>query len=345
MSAQPVRFGVVAVGGIGSLHASNIATRVSGARLVAVTDIDGARAERVAAKHSALACASYADLLAREDVDAVVIAAPTPAHADLTVEALRAGKHVLCEKPLAGTLAEADRVAAAVEASGLVVQVGFQRRHDAVWRDAVRLVRSGQVGRPRLYFASYRECEPYDGDDLRALLIHGNIHDLDAARWLMGEIDAVSVIGQSFDATPVPQGGQAENLLTTLHFSNGAIGVIDNGTNARYGFECAAEVVGSEATVRITNTGTPPVELLRAGHTSTAHPVDSAQRFDLAYVALVEDFCVAVRGGQGQGASVADGRSALVLALAAETSLLEGRPVRLGRRGDGAHLEYFVETR
>ena len=340
MSSETIGFGVIAVGGIGSLHARNIANRVPGARLVAVTDTDPARAEGVAAEHSAVACASTAELLARSDIDAVVIASPSPFHAEATVAAVDAGKHVLCEKPMTCTAAEADQVVSAVATADVIVQVGFQRRHDPDWRCAAALLGNGRIGRPRLYLASYREREPLDGDHLRDLLIHGNIHDLDAARWLMGEIDEISVIGQSMTGAALADGAAVENLVTTLRFSSGALGVIDNGTNARFGFECKAEIVGSTATARIGNSQSPAVIELSDGGLTRPYPADSAQRFDRAYVHLIADFCATTRGGAPSGAAVSDGRAALVLALAAEASLLGGRPVRLRHRRGPTGIEY-----
>lgn len=342
MLTETIGFGVIAVGGIGSLHARNIAARVPGARLVAVTDIDPARAECVAREHSAVACASYTELLDRSDIEAVIVASPSSTHVGLTIAAVKAGKHVLCEKPLTCTVAEADEVVAAVQTGDVVARVGFQRRHDPDWRRAASLLRDGRVGRPRLYFSSYREREPLDGDHLRDLMIHGNIHDLDAARWMMGEIEEISVIGQSIDGAPIADGAPVENLVTTLRFANGAIGVIDNGTNARFGFECKAEVVGSEATLRVGNSQTPAVDELRGGNRSTPYPADSAERFDRAYVHLIADFCSTIRGAAPSGASVSEGRAALVLALAAEKSLLSGRPVRLDHHGATADVQYRI---
>lgn len=342
MTTEGVRFGVIAVGGIGSLHATNIARRVPGARLIAVTDIDQTRARVTAQELSADLCSSSAALFDRSDIDAVVIASPTSTHYDLTIEAVKAGKHVLCEKPLAGEIEATGEIIAAVQASNQVVQVGFQRRHDPDWRAAADRLHSGDVGAPRLYFSSYREREPID-DLLRDLLIHGNIHDLDAARWMVGEIDEISVIVQTVDGTTVAAGGQVENLVTTLRFANGAIGVIDNGTNARFGFECRAEIVGSEATLRIANREMEGVEILREGFLAKPYPADSAERFDRAYVNLVADFCAVIRGDQArQGASVFDGRAALVLALAAERSVLTGKRVRLDRLAEAPYVEYRI---
>ncbi|WP_033288531.1 Gfo/Idh/MocA family oxidoreductase [Amycolatopsis jejuensis] len=339
----PIGFGVVAVGGMGAVHARNLAHRVPGAHLVAVTDIDAGRAKRVADELGAVACASYADVLARPDVDAVVVATPTALHGEQTIAAVHAGKHVLCEKPMTADLAEADRVVAAVEESGVVVRVGFQRRHDADWCHGAALVRDGRVGAPRLYFASFRERELFDGDALRDLLIHGNIHDLDAARWLLGEIDEISVVGQAINGGSVAEGAPAENLITSLRFASGALGVIDNGTNARFGFECRAEVIGSEATLRIGDSQGPAVTELRAGAMTQKLPADAAERFDTAYVALLADLCAAIRGepeAGSMGATAAEGRAALVLALAAERSLIEGRPVRLEHGGEPAAVAY-----
>ena len=342
MTRNSIGFGVIAVGGIGYLHATNIAQRVPGARLVAVTDSDHTRADRVANELSADVCEDVEGMLARDDIEAVVIASPTSTHADFAVAAIEAGKHVLCEKPLSYTVEEADRVAAAVERCSGIFQVGFQRRHDSDWRNGVDYLRTGRLGRPRLYFSSYRERVPLDGDNLTDLLIHGNVHDLDAARWVMGEIEEISVVGQSLKDTAVADGGPVENLVTTLRFTSGALGVIDNGTNAKFGFECKAEVIGTEATMRISSSEMGALELLSYGNASKTVASSSAERFERAHVELIADFCHGIRTGSLVGASVYDGRASVALAHAAEKSIKDGRPVRFSHSGSSPETGYLA---
>ena len=160
MSVSPVGVGVIGTGSIGRLHAHNLATRVVGGRLIAVHDADDHRAARLAGELGTDVCPSAEALIAHPNVDAVIVATPTPTHAALTVAAIEAGKHVFCEKPLAQSAAQADEVITAAERAGGHVQVGFQRRFDPDYTRVIELLDAGELGRPRLYLSSLREPAP-----------------------------------------------------------------------------------------------------------------------------------------------------------------------------------------
>ena len=149
--------------------------------------------------------AAFVDLeeaLVRADPDAVVITSPTFTHADLVVAAAGAGKHVLCEKPLALTLEECDRIEAAVDEAGVVFEMGFMRHFDPPFMEADRLLREGKVGAPVIMRSLTRGPglpPPWANDPLTSngMLAEVNSHDFDTVRWLMGsEIPASSRVPQ-----------------------------------------------------------------------------------------------------------------------------------------------------
>jgi myo-inositol 2-dehydrogenase / D-chiro-inositol 1-dehydrogenase len=145
---DPVRVGVIGVGRIGTSHATLLRGQVPGARLVAVADVRPEDASARAAQLHCRAAASPADLLADEEIEAVVIAASSSAHADLIVAAAEAGKAVFCEKPAGLTLADVDRGVAAVRAAAVPLQVGFNRRLAPEFAHARRLIDEGAIGIP-----------------------------------------------------------------------------------------------------------------------------------------------------------------------------------------------------
>jgi myo-inositol 2-dehydrogenase/D-chiro-inositol 1-dehydrogenase len=308
------RLAVVGLGRIGRLHAANLAGRVAGGELAGVVDAVAGVARRVGEEHGVEWSTSLADLLPR--VAGVVIAAPTAVHADLVERAAAAGVPVFCEKPLGFTVEEAQRAAAGV------AQVGFQRRFDPDWLELAGALAGGELGELALFRCSHRNPAEPRGD-LGDLFADLAVHDLDAARWLGGEVASVFA-----EQRP----GAA---CISLRFESGALGLIDVSRRAGYGFECSAELVGSRATAR---TRTPArVELLRDGLAHTPLPVDHAARHGAAYVAELRHFAgvagAAARCGAGVGgaappaASGDDAVAALRLALLARRSAATGAPL------------------
>src|SRR5438309_10316605 len=159
MSRELIGVGVVGVGLMGRRHAENAAHSIPGARLAAVFDADRTVAAGLANELGAASCATLDELLARQDVRAVVIASPSRFHADQAVAALSSGKDVLLEKPMAHSLAECDRIIAAAERGAARLQIGFMRRYDPAYAEAKRLVASGQLGEPLLFRAGHRDRE------------------------------------------------------------------------------------------------------------------------------------------------------------------------------------------
>ena len=148
MSSEVVGVGVIGTGMIGAVHAENLARRTMNATLVAVMDIDRERAKTVASACGARAYTGAAALIADPMVDAVLIASPDHTHAGLTVACIEAGKPVLCEKPMATTVADAERVLRAELSAGRrLVQVGFMRIYDRTHVDVYDQLRRGDIGR------------------------------------------------------------------------------------------------------------------------------------------------------------------------------------------------------
>ncbi|HEY5852790.1 MAG TPA: Gfo/Idh/MocA family oxidoreductase, partial [Aldersonia sp.] len=150
-ATTPVRVALIGAGRIGSSHAELVARHVPFGSLVAVADpVDGAAARLAERLEAPIAVTDPGDVLRRDDVDAVLITAPARSHTDLVVAAAAAGKHVFVEKPMAVTLADADRAIAAAEAAGIVLQVGFNRRFAPGFAAARAAIDAGQVGTPQL---------------------------------------------------------------------------------------------------------------------------------------------------------------------------------------------------
>ena len=306
-TARRARIGVVGLGRIGRLHADNLATRVPGVVLAAVADALEPLARSIAARHRVPWANSIDDLLGDPGLDGVVIAAPSALHPELVKAAAEAGTHVFCEKPLGLDAAACADAVEAAEAAGVSLQVGFQRRFDPDWRELRRALEAGEVGELRLLRCSHRNAEPPPaGAPLGDVFADVAIHDLDAARWLGGEVAEVQAT----------EAGEGNAAVVTLRLASGALAAIDVNRAARYGFECSAEVVGGDGTIRcgyLHRGG--GAELLRDGSVTAPLARHHAERHAAAYVRELEHFG-AVAAGRAE--PVPDGRDALAaLRLAA----------------------------
>src|SRR3954469_18587510 len=235
---------------MGAYHGATLAQRLPGARLTAVADPAPDAAEKLAAALGA--SSAYTDpgqALADPAVEAVVIAAPARFHADLIVAAAGAGKAVFCEKPMALTLADADRAIDAVRASGVVLQVGFNRRFATDWAAARALLDGGQLGTPRLLRSVTRDPGGFDPSRVPPDTIFNEtlIHDFDALRFLNPGADAVEVYATA-DALVEPgwrDRGLLDTAVVVVRFDNGATGVAEACFEAAYGYDVRGEVFGS----------------------------------------------------------------------------------------------------
>jgi predicted dehydrogenase len=318
---------VIGLGGIGRLHASTLASQVPGARLVMVVDRLGDLAASVGGELGASWATDADDALAHRDVAGVVIAAPTRLHAELIERAAAANVHVFCEKPLAVQPDRAQRAVDAARSAGIRLQVGFQRRFDPDFIAAKHHVDSGRVGRVQLLRIAHRNRTPPHDDGLTerlgSIFVDMTVHDFDTARWLVGEVEEISAFEHK------------RNTITVLRFRSGGLGVIDNSRYAGYGFECSAEAVGSDATLRIGGGARPVnVDVLEDCVSLSRVAEDHIERHLPAYREELRHFVACVRDGSEPCVGGEDAVAALELAIAAERCVAPSplAPPRRSRR-------------
>ena len=191
----PLRFGVIGVGVIGAAHATFLA-QLPETRLVSIADTDGAHREYVATNTGAQAFGDYRQLLEHGDLDAVLVATPHPLHEEITCAAAERGLHVLCEKPLADSVASADRMIACCRSAGVLLGVVFQQRADPSRRAMKRLVSEGTIGplhRVAMTVTLYRPQAYYDSASWRGTwkgegggILMQAAHALDQIAWMAG---------------------------------------------------------------------------------------------------------------------------------------------------------------
>src|SRR6185295_1333424 len=201
MMNRQLNIGVIGLGRLGGLYGRYFLGRISGAKLAAVADINEELATSFADQNNIKRWhTDYHELLANDEVDAVVVATTTQAHKEIVVEAARAGKPTFCEKPLSLSIDEALDMKAIIEQTGTFFQLGFMRRFDNGYAAARRSIESGSIGTPIVFKSSSRDpyrpsLEYLDPKNSGGLFTDCGIHDIDLARWLMGEIASVYSIG------------------------------------------------------------------------------------------------------------------------------------------------------
>ena len=320
--------GVVGTGGMGAMHAENVHNMLANARLTAVADLDSARAERLAERCGSASVYSDPVGLIRDDaVEVVVIASPDPTHLPLVLECLENEKPVLCEKPLAVNAGGAlEIVEAEVELGRKLVQVGFMRRYDPQHVAVNEAVASGSIGEPMLFKGWHRNLDQEPGLDSAAVVTNSTIHDLDSARWFLGEeIEEVYALG----VNTAPKLGKDVLDLQLIQFSTtgGRLGTIETNVVSGYGYEVGAELVGELGTVQIAPSSGAVVRRDRT--VSQRVEEDWLQRFRDAYVIELLSWIESLGNGTPTGPDAWDGYASLVVADACIASLRSGSPQKV----------------
>jgi inositol 2-dehydrogenase len=327
--------GVIGVGRLGSSYAKYFTGRISGASLVAVSDVNETAAAALATELGiSKNYGRYQDLIADQEVDAVVIVSPTSTHKEIVFEAAKRGLPIFCEKPLSISLEEAREMLAVVEQTGVFFQMGFMRRFDKGYVAAKAKIEAGSIGTPVVFKSSSRDpyrpsLEYLDPKHSGGLFIDCGIHDLDLARWYMGEIASVYSIGGTLAYPEMKEIGDIDNAIASLYFRSGALGTIDLSRNGVYGYDIRTEILGTEGTLKIGYLReTPVLVMTKNGITHDTVPYFT-ERFEQAYITQLQDFVANVVQNKTPSVTCADGVAALAASAAATLSFKENRPVTL----------------
>ncbi|HMC58505.1 MAG TPA: inositol 2-dehydrogenase [Candidatus Solibacter sp.] len=341
MSTKQLNVGIVGAGRIGKVHAETLAFRLPEARILAIADVNREAAQAVAARCGIpTVTESSREIFANQAIDAVLICSSTNTHADLIVEAARAGKHIFCEKPIAHSLGQIDRALAAVEQAAVKLQIGFNRRFDANFARVRQAVMSGEIGTPRLMHIISRDPAPPPLSYIRVsggMFMDMTIHDFDMARFLIGdEVDEVYTSGGVMVDPEIGEAGDLDTALVVLRFGNGVIGTIDNSRQAAYGYDQRVEILGSRGSIATGNCYPNQAVVSTATEVRKDLPLNFfMDRYTESYVGEVRAFVQAVMEDRPTPVAGADGRIAVVMGMAARKSYDEHRPVRLNEFADG----------
>ncbi|WP_129660510.1 Gfo/Idh/MocA family oxidoreductase [Rothia halotolerans] len=331
---EPVRLGVIGTGWIGSFHAESIAHRIPGAVLEAVADPRAGAAETVA--HPLGTEKVYLEaleLIKDPDVEGVVIASPAFTHTDLVVAAAEAGKAVFVEKPMALTLADADRAIGAAAKAGVPLQVGFNRRFATDFAAAKAVVAEGRLGTPQLLRSVTRDPGLADPGSVKpwTIFLETLIHDFDTLNWFNDGARPVEVYAAA-DALVAPgfkDSGLLDTSSVTIRYDNGAIATAEASFSAAYGYDIRGEVFGSRGMVTAGDVRSSSMRFYGAEGASSETTRLNIDLFREAYTDELAAFAASVRSGVVEQARGEDARAALEIALVCIESYQQNRPVQL----------------
>jgi myo-inositol 2-dehydrogenase/D-chiro-inositol 1-dehydrogenase len=322
-----IRVGVIGTGTIGSDHVRRLTGEVVGASVSGVFDVARDRAGEVAAPAGATVHAGWQDLVASDDVDAVLIASPGELHPEQAIACIEAGKPVLCEKPIATTTAEAVRVLQAEVAAGRrLAQVGFMRRYDAGYRGVRTAMRDGTIGVPLLAHAVHRNPAVPHTFQGEMSLTDSVVHEFDAFRWLF-DAEIVSVLVLPVKQSPAGAPHLRDPQIIVVQLAGGEVVTIESFVNCQYGYDVRCEIVGSLGTVSLDNPRTTVV--VGGGGRREPVPADWRERFGPAYVNELQAWIAGLAAGRVDGPSVWDGYAATAVADAAVASYGKGERVEV----------------
>ena len=329
-----INLGIIGAGRIGRLHANTLTTRVPGARVLAVADVFEAAATSVAEDFSIPHVSTDpSELIGSGDIDAIVICSSTDTHCRFIIEAARAGKQIFCEKPIAFDLAEIDAALAAVDAAGVQLQIGFNRRFDANHARLKRAIESGEIGEPHTLTIISRDPAPPPIDYIKVsggLMMDMMIHDFDMCRFLLGEVEEIFAFGDVKIDPAIGEAGDIDTAKVMLRFENGVFGTIENSRQAVYGYDQRVEVFGSKGAATSGNLHANAVTISDAVSVRRDLPLHFfVERYLESYVTEMIAFVEAIATGETVPVVGADGRVPVLMALAGMRSLRKNRPVRL----------------
>ena len=328
-----LRFGILGSGRIGRMHAGLVAAQ-DGASVRWCFDTDAERARITAEEVGAKAAGDVEEVLSDPDVDAVLIASPTNTHVELILRSAKAGKPILCEKPIDVDLAKVEACKEALRAYDVPLQIGFNRRFDpshAAVRDAVR---NGEIGDLELLVITSRDPGPAPPrailEACGGLFRDTSIHDFDMARFVLGA-EPVEVFAMASNRVdPIfAELNDVDTAMIVMSTADGTLCHINNSRRTNYGYDQRVEAFGAGGMVRSNNVR--PTQVSRYGQQRTAQRDPLLhffiERYRDAYAAEIAHFVDCVRTGVTPNVGFEDGRRALILAEAAIRSVQENRPV------------------
>ncbi|MCT4618236.1 MAG: inositol 2-dehydrogenase [Marinisporobacter sp.] len=330
-----MKVGIIGAGRIGKVHSQSIMNHIPEVEIKAISDVYVQAAKEWAEKMGIpTATDDYKEILNDPEIDAVLICSSTDTHAQISIEAAQAGKHIFCEKPVDLSVEKVEAVLEEVKKAGVKFQVGFNRRFDHNFSKVKELINAGKVGDLHIVKITSRDPEPPAPEYVKVsggMFLDMTIHDFDMARFLVGsEVEEVYVSAAVRVDPAIGEAGDVDTAVINLKFADGTIVVIDNSRKAAYGYDQRVEVFGSKGKIEVAN-DTPSTAILSTeeGVFSDKPKYFFLERYMDSFVDEMKQFMDAVLNEKEVPVTGIDGLKPVLIGLAVKESVRTGAPVKL----------------
>jgi myo-inositol 2-dehydrogenase/D-chiro-inositol 1-dehydrogenase len=329
---KKIKVGLTGLGRIGKVHLKSLVHRLPEVEVLAVSDPVPETKEVAATFGIPTFYDDFQDVVNHPGIDAVILCSPTPTHLEYIEIAAKAGKDIFCEKPLDMTVAKIQAIDEIVRKHGVKLQVGFNRRFDADFAAVKNKVASGQIGDPHLLRLTSRDPAPPPIGYIKSsggLFLDMTIHDFDMARFIVGsEVTEVYAQGAVLVDENIGKAGDIDTAIIQLKFENGAIGAIDNSRKSVYGYDQRVEIFGSGGmSLNANHYPDTSMRFDEAGRHGPPALHFFVERYAEAYFSEMKAFVEAVMTNKPVPVGSFDALMATKIAVAAQISVKENRPV------------------
>ena len=331
-----INIGIIGAGRIGRVHVESIRTQVADAAVKVLADpfMNEQTAEWAKQMGVERVTKDYKEILADSAIDAVLICSSTDTHASISIEAIEAGKHVFCEKPVDHDIQKIKQVQAALREHPVKYQVGFNRRFDHNFAAVRNAVAEGRIGDSHIIRITSRDPEPPSADYINVsggMFLDMTIHDFDMARFLAGcNAKEIYVEAAALVDPAIGEAGDVDTAGITMKMENGSLVTIDNSRKAVYGYDQRVEVFGSKGMVNVSNDTVSSAVVSSADGVTAEKPLYFfLERYMQAYAGEIKSFVQAIERDGDTAVGIIDGLESVRMGLAAKKSLEEHRPVGL----------------
>ena len=332
-----LKIGIIGAGRIGKVHLESISYHVKNATVTAMADpFMNEETEKLIRSYGvSKVTKDYKDILNDKDIDAVLVCSSTDTHAAISIEAINAGKHVFCEKPVDHSIEKIQAVADALkEHPDIKFQVGFNRRFDHNFAAIRKAYDDGKIGEAHILKITSRDPEPPNPAYIKVsggIFLDMTIHDFDMACFLTdSDVEELYVNSAVLVDPAIGEQGDVDTAIITMKMANGALAVIDNSRKAAYGYDQRAELFGSKGMVAASNDTVSSAVISNADGVTGEKPLFFfLERYMGSFSEEMRQFTEAVINDTEVPVGIHAGLQSVKIGLAARKSVEEHRPVKI----------------
>lgn len=332
-----LKIGIIGAGRIGKVHLESISYHVKNATVTAMADpFMNEETEKLIRSYGvSKVTKDYKDILNDKDIDAVLVCSSTDTHAAISIEAINAGKHVFCEKPVDHSIEKIQAVADALkEHPDIKFQVGFNRRFDHNFAAIRKAYDDGKIGEAHILKITSRDPEPPNPAYIKVsggIFLDMTIHDFDMACFLTdSDVEELYINSAVLVDPAIGEQGDVDTAIITMKMANGALAVIDNSRKAAYGYDQRAELFGSKGMVATSNDTVSSAVISNADGVTGEKPLFFfLERYMGSFSEEMRQFTEAVINDTEVPVGIHAGLQSVKIGLAARKSVEEHRPVKI----------------